>query len=201
MCIRDRAWSDPQYMTDAEFFGVWDGSKWTTQGKLNYDYEGVDKSGKVISLKPVEEAVKAGDLTLAKDRLQDYYAARKPKTTISKTSRNTLWANALVDDFYHLQTAVYFQGEMWVGNEWDSYESNITTSYVSPGSIVCYGVRSWYNEASYLDIKRHDDANVNYRPRIDLTVNGAVKSYYAIDDTSVRAGQYKDCLLYTSRCV
>ena len=181
--LKDEAWSDPQYMTDAAFFGVWNGSKWTTQGKLNYDFPGLVSVG---------EAVKAGNLILAKARLQEYYANRTPKTNILTTSQMPLYAAALVDDFHTLQSPAYFQGEFNVSNQWGTYEANLRIDNITPGGVSSFNIRAWHNESSYVDIKRHNDINTIMRPKITLTVNGAVRTYYAVDSATVRAGNYKN---------
>ena len=181
--LKDEEWKDPQYMTDAEFFGVWDGNAWTQEGKLNYAYPGME---------PVGEAVKAGDIELAKIRLQEYYANRPAKTAISMASRNTRMANALVDDFYTLIHAGYFQGEFTVGDQWEKCEAEVGLENISPGAVSTFGVRAWYNESSSAEIKRYNDPNVQYRPRLELIVNGALRTFWAVDDISVRAGAYKN---------
>ena len=180
--LKDEEWTDMGYMTDAEFFGVWDGSTWKTAGKFNYDF---------LGLESVRDAAKEGNYTLAKECLQNYYAKRVPQTSISISTRRTIWANAMADDFYSLASAAYFLGDFTVGNAWRASESNLSAEYITPGEITCFGVRAWYNEASYAEIRRHNDPNMLYRPKIELTVNGSIRTYYAVDSIGVRAGQYK----------
>lgn len=187
--LKDEKWADPsaipgsEFMTDNEFFGVWDGTTWTVRGKLDYEYPGLETVG---------DAVKAGDIPLAKERLLSYFANCTPKTNISLANRNTNWAKAFVDDFYSLHTADYYQGEISVGNQWEEYEAAIRTDNISRGGTSSFGVRAWYNEASYAEIKRHNDPNMAFRPRIELTVNGEPRVYYAVDSIGIRAGAFKD---------
>ena len=51
-------------LSDADFFGVWNGSSWTTVPKLNYAYS--------TQLAGVESAAKAGNYTLAGQELLNY---------------------------------------------------------------------------------------------------------------------------------
>ena len=183
MVVKDEEWKDPQYMSDEEFFGVWDGSKWTTPGKMNYEYKGLEVVG---------EAVKEGNIPLAKELLLNYYRTRPIKTSTSGTNRNPLWANALTDDFYHMNQGIIFQGEFVAKNDWEMCESKLRTDNINVGAFSCFGVRAWYNESSYCEIKRHNDPDISVRPRLEVTVNGAVRTYYAVDSYIVRAGKYAD---------
>lgn len=184
---KDEPWEDSQFLPDAEFFGVYDGIQWTEPGMLDYSLSG---------LTPVCEAVKKGDYTLAKEALQKYYAGRKPMSRIDPKERNTLWANALVDDFYHLQSGAYFQGEMQISSEWGRCEATIGLINIARGGISCFGVRSWYNECSWAEIRRYQDEDAACRPWIELVVNGRKRVYPAMEDTMARAGAYKDCNYY-----
>ena len=179
--LKDEEWEDPQYMSDEEFFGVWNGSSWENQPKMNYEYPGLSEVG---------EAVKANNIPLAKEKLLNYYKNRKslPKMT----SQNKLWADALTDDFQHLQQGHMFQGEFFAKNYWSMCESTLRTDNINPGAISCFGIRSWYNEASYLEVKRHNDSDISVHPRIELVVNGENRTYYAIDSYMIRAGKYRD---------
>ena len=102
--LADEPFVDPQYMTDEEFFGVYSDGSWTTEGKLNYDYDG---------LEGIEEAVMAGDYKLAKERLLYYFQNRKSSTVIGSGLQNTSWVDMLMDDFYHMQGAEFYQGQLW----------------------------------------------------------------------------------------
>lgn len=180
---KDEKWTDTQFLPDEEFFGAFEAGIWKTQGKLNYS---------LPALAGVCEAVKNGDYPLAKIYLQKYYATREPMSQIDTMTRDSLWANALTDDFYHLQSGDYFQGVMQIGASWGRYEAALKLSNITPGGISCYGVRSWYNECSYAEIKRYHDQDTSCRPVIELVVNGAVRVYPALEDTMARAGAYKE---------
>ncbi|MEQ4720391.1 heparinase II/III family protein [Nonomuraea sp. B19D2] len=72
-------------LSDTGFFGRWSNSAWATGPRLDYTLPG---------LKPVESAVKAGDYTLAKQRLLDYYRAR-PATAADYFSHPEGWPGAV----------------------------------------------------------------------------------------------------------
>ena len=184
--LADEPFVDPQYMTDEEFFGVYSDGSWTTEGKLNYDYDG---------LEGIEEAVMAGDYKLAKERLLYYFQNRKSSTVIGSGLQNTSWVDMLMDDFYHMQGAEFYQGQLWPENEWQETYADVKTDYVSAGSTVCYSVRAWYNESSQAEIAGVANANTSLRPKLILTINGVSQTIGAVDSVMIRAGSYMDTSL------
>jgi len=181
--LADEEFADPMFMSDEEFFGVWNGKQWATEGKLDYSYPG---------LETVSEAARTGNYTLAKERLYTYFRDRKPEADLGSTGRNTGWANMLIDDFYHLQGSEYYQGETEITDEWKANSADVKPAYIIPGSTVTYSVRAWYNEASYAQIARTSSSHADMRPKMELTVNGSVRTYEATEDLNIRAGDYKN---------
>lgn len=190
--IADEAFADPQYMTDEEFFGKWNGSTWTIKPKFNYDY--TDSNGtKVLAKlgKLVQEASATGDYTAAKEELLNYFQNVRPSySTVSTSSRNTGWANLVVDEFYHTQRSSYYQGSGYLGNDWAEMRIPVSSEDLTSGVNVAYSVRAWYNESSYALFARHDAADAKMRPKLELTVNGAIKTIESEDTIEVRAGDY-----------
>ncbi len=181
--LKDKGFTDPQHMTDAEFFGEWNGTAWTTEGKLDYDsYEG---------LSGVEAAVKANDYALAKEELLTYFRGERDVSAFERPSRNAGWANMVTDDFQHLQTTAYYRGSMWVGNEWNSYSTSLKTGDLTSGSTISFSVRAWYNEDSYAEFAKHTAAE-GKKPVLELTIDGTTHKFAAIDSVTVRAGNYKE---------
>ncbi|NLB42103.1 MAG: DNRLRE domain-containing protein, partial [Clostridiales bacterium] len=181
--LADEKFIDPMFMSDEEFFGVWDGDNWTIEGKWNYSYPG---------LEPMGEAAKTGDYTSAKERLFEYFKNRKPEDTLQGAARNTGWSNMRIDDFYHLQGSEYYQGETTISNEWQVNYADVKPSYIAPGASATYSIRAWYNEASYAEIARVSSSDASIRPKIELEVNGSLRTFEAIDDLNIRAGDYKN---------
>lgn len=180
--LADQPFADPQHMSDQDFFGEWQASSatWSKEGKLNYTFAG---------LQQVEQAVKQNDYQTAKQRLTEYFQTRKPGASTS-AGRNTGWVNMILDDFYHLQGSEYYQGEITIGKDWGTYNTPISAAYIQPGATVSFSVRSWYNEAGSAVIASKEYAGSGTAPRIEMTVNGAARSFPAIADTYVRAGKY-----------
>ncbi|WP_326793796.1 heparinase II/III family protein (plasmid) [Streptomyces sp. NBC_00841] len=59
---------------DAGFFGIWDGSTWTTQPRLDYTA--------AASLKPVEDAARAGDYAAAGEALRKHFRSRTARAPL-----------------------------------------------------------------------------------------------------------------------
>ena len=87
--LPDDTFVDPQYMSDEEFFGKWDGAGWSAVGKFDYD--------NVSELSKIEDAVKNNDYASAKAELLDFVRHKEPIVTLSKSIRNPVRANAHVD--------------------------------------------------------------------------------------------------------
>ncbi|MBE7051759.1 MAG: hypothetical protein E7395_04230 [Ruminococcaceae bacterium] len=190
--IADAPFKDPEHMPDEEFFGVWDGSKWTTEPKFNYDFK--DSSGKKVLTdlcNIVKEIGTSGDYTAAKAELLNYFQnVRSSYSTVSVSSRNTGWANLIVDDFYHQQRSSYYQGSGYLSPEWGDVKIPVSREDLTAGVNVAYSVQAWYNESSYATFGRHNDPVASHRPRLELTVNGEVKTFEAQDTIEIRGGEY-----------
>jgi len=181
--LADEKFVDNVGMSDEEFFGVWDGSKWTTEPKWNYSYSG---------LAEMETAAKAGNYALAKEKLLYYFQNDRPsRSTISASNRNVGFVNMTLDDFYMLNSSKYYQGSFYATNDWTKISAEVKTADLEPGNMVSYSLRAWYNESSFAEVARANSKNASLRPRLELTVNGTVRTYDAVDDIGVRAGQYK----------
>ncbi|MCI9627415.1 MAG: DNRLRE domain-containing protein, partial [Clostridia bacterium] len=184
--LADEVFTDPQHMDDSTFFGVWDSeaNTWTVQGKLDYTFH--------EKLEAVGEAVKAGDLPLAKQRLLEYMRDKENKYSIGLGRRDTNWSNMIIDDFYHLRGSEFYQGEFVAGGEFQTVSAAVKPADITPGAPVTYALTAWYNEASELQIYSQNCAESNKRPRMEVKVNGKMQTFEAVDDVTIRAGEYKN---------
>ncbi len=182
--LKDEEYTDPNWISDEDFFGVWNGRRWTTTGKFDYSINGM--SG-------VEAAVKAGDYTKAREELLAYMKVRNQPETVSTASRNSGWANMCLAGVYNLQGNAYYEGDGIVtAHDYQVVNFNIGKSHISKGGDSTYSIIARYNENSEALI-----AGVNYpdaalRPKIELVVNGQTRTYDAVDAAMIRAGNYMD---------
>ena len=182
--LPDEKLQDPNHMSDTEFFGEWDGSNWTTEGKLDYSIE---------TLKPVEEAVKNGDYSAAKEELLNEFRSRENKQSVDMSERSPLWAAMVIDEIYHQSGDQYHQGEFIAsGGEFQKYEVTVKTANIAKGSNSSYCIMARYNENSELEIATSRNENANLRPYLQLVVNGKETKIYPSADAGIRAGDYMD---------
>ncbi len=174
-------------MPDSEFFGVWNGTDYIVEGKLDYTYPGLEPLGEIV-----KGIGTSGDYTAAKEELLRYFReVRKSKTAISASSQQTGWARMLSDDFYHLQNSQYYQGSGYFTSDWESREFSVKTADLSAGNTVTFSLRSWYNESSIAEIYRTNSADASKRPKLKLIINDSKTVYVeAEEDANIRAGSY-----------
>lgn len=179
----DEMLADPNHMSDEDFFGVWDGSTWTTVGKINYSY------GR--NLGAVEAAAKAGDYALAKEELLKYMKNRPASFLSQKISRNPSYAeNFIVSGFADSENHNHFTTATTIdSHEYQTYGISLGTSVVAGGRTT-YEVAARYNEKSTVRVISTEHPNADMRPYVELVVNGAKMVFTATGDTTVRGGQY-----------
>ena len=82
------SFSDPGFMSDADFFGVYDSTqkRWTNAGKINYEAP----SGTAgLSMDDVKKAVMNGDYASAKIAYKQYYVEKSKTFGINRSGSNT----------------------------------------------------------------------------------------------------------------
>lgn len=182
--LADEAPIDPMHTSDEEFFGVWNGTSFIKTPQLDYSLEGLSK---------VQEAAKQGNYSLAKEELYNYFLTRNVPSPISMNSRIPGWVDARLEGVHELsEWAAYYRGKMTVTS--NDYQPVVVSLY-SPGSIGKTACKSFeiiarYNESTAAYILGTDADNPNMVPMLELTVNGAVRSYRATGAATIRAGKY-----------
>lgn len=181
--LADEMLTDPQHMSDEDFFGVWDGSNWTTVGKLNYSYG--RKLGKV------EAAAKAGDYKLAKEEFLNYMKNRSISFLASGFKRNPVYADAfVVTGIHNSENHNHYAAMRTItSHDYASYEIPLTGGFIA-GAQMTYKVAARYNEDSTVRVISMEHPNAALRPRIEVTVNGTRRTFGPAGDTTIRGGQY-----------
>ncbi|MFI7636904.1 heparinase II/III family protein [Nonomuraea sp. NPDC049400] len=164
-------------LSDAGFFGRWSAGAWAVGPRLNYAHAG---------LAPVESAVKAGDYTLAKQKLLDYYRAR-PAIETSAFSHDKPWPGALELTPSHIWTLG--DGEQYVKTVAFGPGENTVTADVT--TTVTKGKAGFFLMSRYKDAVI---ALVNSRskgsgkPTLRLTLaDGSTKTLNPTHDTYIWA--------------
>ncbi|NJD01269.1 MAG: DNRLRE domain-containing protein [Ruminiclostridium sp.] len=179
-----------EVLTDEKFFGVWNGSSWTTVGKFDYSYNN-------NALSAVETAVKAGNYTNAKSELLTYYRNRTSPTVtpLDDSFRDTNWADLSCDNILKISKGEYYLTTFSVDNTYAWKNINVTdgvkTALGGP-KLVNFIIMARKKESSAAGItSKEGGAN---KPVLDVTIGGSVYSVTGTDlkDTTIRGGSYID---------
>lgn len=180
--LKDEAYTDPQWVTDEDFFGVWNGVRWKKEGKFDYS-----------EMPEVEAAVKEGDYAKAKDALLTYMKNRNQASPVAAASRNSGWADMCLAGVYNLQGASYYDGiGVANSNDYQQIGVDVTKGHIAKGGDTTYSIIARNNENSEMLIAGTGYTNATMRPKMELVVNGQTRTYDAVKSATIRAGNYKD---------
>lgn len=181
----DFNYSDPQYITDAEFFGVWDSetNSWK-EGFVPYLYY-----EEYPELAAVEEAAKLGDYELCKEEVLAYYREKSSNYNMGYTrsnlsDRSRAWAeqafhNMGSGDAYNKTCGrTYFTKN--AGWHTISIMSDIASIQQTATKRKVYCLIAANKDGYRVEI----DDSIN-RPYVTVEVNGEVKTYYPTRTTYV----------------
>lgn len=181
---------DPQVISDEEFFGVWDGEKWTKEPYFDYSY--------AEELAPTEEAAKAGDYETAKEEILEYYrsAFREHRRGLEAVTdkRKRLTAQANFENTIKLSG--YGDGiEKWnLTEEMQTFTADVRKdveatldAVTKQKSFNIIALKKDGYEAVF-DSKEAGGTG----PCIELTVNGSTRTIYPVEDATIMAGSNKN---------
>ena len=182
--LKDEEYTDPDWVSDEDFFGVWNGARWTNTGKFDYSISG---------LSGVEAAVKEGDYAKAKEELLSYMKTRNQASPVAVASRNSGWANMCISGIYNLQGNAYYDGDGVVNSsEYQQISVAVTKGHIANGGDTTYSIIARNNEISEMLIAGTNYPDATMRPKIELVVNGQTRTYDAVKSATIRAGNYMD---------
>jgi hypothetical protein len=183
-------------LSDAEFFGVWNGSSWTTSGKLDYAY-----NGGVLSA--VEAKVKANDYAGAKEDLLTYFQNRTTRTAPPLVSGNKKLADLAMNLTFTGPAADYLEDEITVTDTFATVSADVLKS-VSGNlgemrlNTVGYMIIGKHKESSIAEFYSRDNGNIanrdsnaiadadyQYRPNLEVEIGGVTYSLEASKDTYI----------------
>ena len=172
-----------QFMTDEEFFGVWDGTQWTTEGKFDYNNP---------KLFEIADAAKQGNYILAKQKLLDYMKNR-PVTYENGRNEGSIIGETYRILGYHFYLIYHGNWDVAGGDEYKEYrvpfrESKVT-NYSPMETVNIYPAD---NDCAEILIAGHNYPDKSLRPRVEMYVDNELKVFEAIDSVTIRAGQYAD---------
>ena len=185
-------YGDPGYITDENFFGVWDAASqtWSTPGCFRYaDYP---------AMAEVEAAVKLGDYAAAKTALLSYYRS-VADTRISRASKpadkykvyyELLSRNAYATGFISGQAIDVFE----VGKSFQTVSVDVTTHLnEAKGSFSIFSnmIASIDKYCNQAEIYSKDSA---HPPVLKVKINGEEneRTFACVKDGTIRGGSYAD---------
>ena len=175
---------DPQISgyTDEEFFGVYDGSEWTTPSLLNYE--------KFSALFAVEQAAMNGDYETAKAEIQNYYRKKYAGTSLSKGKNVTtqiMNSSVLLLENVQCNSAV---GILKLTREPQTFEVNLRDAVLETKTtdlkrlgLIFGGIRK---DGNLGILYSKESENI---PILNVTVNGRTRQYTPTMDTYVSPGK------------
>lgn len=181
----EAGFSDPQISgyTDAEFFGEYDGTSWTTPSLLNYeDFPG---------LQTVCEAAKAGQYEAAKEALLAYYQNRFADTELTNGSSKTETSmNGAVLNLESVVSALDVLDIIKVTKDIQEFNINVT-------GAVAEAITGSTGRAAFTLAAIRKDGNTgvfyskesDYKPSLVVTIDGRNYSFEPIADTYIQAGE------------
>ena len=176
--------SDPDIITDEEFFGVWSGKEWSVLPSFNYDY---NQKTKVI-----ESYVKKGDYISAKQEMLLYYRDRINNKEVPVTAvPTTRDANAIflaTNEIWNFSQREPYMNKFRVTNEKKEVSVDISKGFRSkkPSTFMLMSLTKGKCKTIF------DSREGEKPPRLELVINGNKKNVYAVADTFVRAETYKN---------
>ncbi len=182
--------SDPNHVTDAQLFGAYNGTTWTTAPSLDY--------AKYSGLAAVEAAAKAGNYALCKTELLKYYKDKFGKLELDAIGGKTLdersrvKAEAVFDNMFFAENSDTVAGRITFNGTktWRPMDMTDEIKRVAKGTYgetrkIKYQLVAARKDGYYIEI---DSRESNYDPYVVVRVNGQDRTYYAVSDTYVAKG-------------
>ena len=177
-------YKDPNVISDAVFFGVWNkGTEaWSTVGKL--DYAAYDE------LSGVEECAKNGDYSTAKEKLLIYYRQKFKNTYKDMYSNSNVmpqYLEYLMLEHNFMYATAAARTIFTVGNDWDWLERDISQLVNSNAGEKSFFLVALDKDNSAIEIKgRKGDAA--FAPHIEAVINGSIVTFPIVMDATISAG-------------
>lgn len=189
--------TDPQYMSDEAFFGVWDGEKWSTEPKLDYE--------NYMGLAQVESYAMVGDYESAKNALLQYYRERElqyARPTIGANNKKEILTAQLLKHNYtynensNAQLIDIATVESHEYNEQQPIEVDITsfvkTVLDSTTTVMPLYLTARNKDGAQISLLSKEYGEGNLGARISIVSNGVTTDYEVTEDAMIAGGYGKN---------
>lgn len=180
--------ADPMHTSDEDFFGLWHGSSWTTEPKLNYDG--------MAELSAIETAAKSGNYYLAKEELLEFVKTKS--SVLNSGHRNSVFAKLLSNGFAWGPYYNFYQGSFTASKNLTYYSSDIYADDLQKATFNSFRLVAVENQDSVFRIYSKENALDQTEARLELYVNGTKKLYFASADSLITSGSSSDSVIVDS---
>ena len=179
----DIDFSDPQFISDETFFGVWDGVQWTKVPYFLYErYPG---------LAAVEEAAKEGNYEACKVRLLEYYREKYASFNISLGVSKNVSEKARVqyeagfnNFFPNYMQSISAQTYFTMEDSWVTADilSDVNGKASTANKVLKLQLVAAEKDGYMAEVHTRES---EFKPYVRVLVNGAYRNYVASYDTYV----------------
>lgn len=172
-------YKDPQFIKDADFFGVWNeaAEAWDNQGVLNYSS---------THLKEVERCVQMGDYAQAKQYLREYVSQLHSDRAKTYPKGESAYMQYMVYKHNIMIGGATALALLSVGDDWGWIERDITDIAKSTRDLIAFNFIALEKDTSVIEIKGRQGEQL--APRLEIVVNGVLETFPAVMDAVVSAG-------------
>lgn len=182
--------TDPQYTSDEAFFGVWDGTKWSTEPMLDYE--------NYIGLSQVESYAMTGDYQSAKSALLQYYRERElqyARPAVGSNTKTAILTSQLLEHNYTYNTnsnATLIDIATAGSHEYELIEvdvtANVKTVLDSTTTEMPFYLTARNKDGAQISIPSKEYGDGNMSARISIVSNGVTTDYEVKEDAMVAGG-------------
>ncbi|MCL2839113.1 MAG: heparinase II/III family protein, partial [Oscillospiraceae bacterium] len=177
---------DPQWITDEDFFGVWNANanRWAVAPMLRYDL--------FPALHRVEAAVKAGDYELASIELLAYYRSRDesiptPNVPTASGADMRTW---LISELWRDMVLTFPEREQplgitYIGPEWEWHTIDLHGMNIPRDGTLWLFASNKDGSQVEIHSHRHGSGNAAY---LEMVIDGVTRTFPVQEDVHISAG-------------
>ncbi len=189
--LPDEYVGDNMAKSDEKFFGFYYNGNWTFPGELRYD--------DFPELASVKEAAKIGNYEKAKENFLLYIRKKISNSNIDNFSRNTLYADYMINGASENGSNDYCTSEAYVtSSEYQKIEVPLISHGIKAGAPRTYCLISKYRDSVTLNFAGSMYSDESLRPVLLVYVNDLPRYYPAVKSATIRGGEYKNAHFGTS---
>ena len=179
----DFDFSDPQHISDEEFFGLWNGESWEKEPYFYYE--------KYPELAAVEAAAKQHDYDTCKEKIYDYYKDKYSNFNLLTISKNVNYRTRERRDAWFDNFCVAYQNSVSARIVFDENYGWASTNFLLDVKEKAQSTETKVMKLQLVATKKDGytvevaTRETEYAPYLKVLVNGSYRTYTAVADTYV----------------